>query len=47
MNYLLEYMPDAYLQQMADHFAALRPPPLAPPVADVSPALLDARATAL
>jgi cytochrome c553 len=41
MNYLLEYIPDAYLQKMADHFAALRPPPVAPPVADVSQALLE------
>jgi cytochrome c553 len=40
MNYLLEYLPDAYLQQIADHYAALRPPPVAPPVADASPALL-------
>ena len=29
MNYLLEYLPDSYLQQMADYFAALRPPPVA------------------
>ena len=40
MNYLLEYIPDAYLQQMADYFAALRPPPMPQPVADASPALL-------
>jgi cytochrome c553 len=40
MNYLLEYIPDAYLQKMADHFAALRPPPLAQPVSDASAALL-------
>ena len=26
MNYLLAYMPDAYLQQIADYFAAERPP---------------------
>jgi cytochrome c553 len=34
MNYLLEFLPDAYLKQMAEHFAALRPafPPPAPPV---------------
>ena len=30
MNYLLEYHPGNYLQQMADYFAALRPP-LPPP----------------
>jgi cytochrome c553 len=40
MNYLLEYLPDPYLQKMADYFAALRPPPLAQAVSDVSPALL-------
>jgi len=40
MNYLLEYIPDAYLQKMADHFAALRPPPPSQPVSDASPALL-------
>lgn len=40
MNYLLEYMPDAYLHKMADYFAALRPPPVSQAVADVSPALL-------
>ncbi len=26
MNYLLEYLPDAYLQEIADYFAALHPP---------------------
>jgi cytochrome c553 len=41
MNYLLEYIPDAYLQKMANYFAALRPQPLAQPVADVSQALLE------
>jgi cytochrome c553 len=41
MNYLLEYIPDAYLQKMADYFAALRPPPAPPPLADVSQALLE------
>jgi cytochrome c553 len=40
MNYLLEYIPDAYLRHMADYFAALRPPPVPQTVADVSPALL-------
>ncbi len=40
MNYLLEYIPDSYLRQIADHFAALRPAPLPPAVADVSPNLL-------
>ena len=35
MNYLLAYLPDAYLRQMADWFAAQNPPPLviaAPPL---------------
>src|SRR6266436_2092638 len=40
MNYLLEYIPDPYLRQMADYFAALRPPPMPLGVADASPALL-------
>ena len=40
MNYLLEYIPDAYLQQIADDFSGLRPPPRAPAVAVVSPAVL-------
>ena len=33
MNYLLEYLPDAYLKQIAEHFASLRPgfPELATP----------------
>lgn len=26
MNYLLEFLPDAYLREMAEHFAAQRPP---------------------
>src|SRR5437763_637544 len=28
MNYLLEYLPHAYLQKMADYFASLRPAPV-------------------
>lgn len=40
MNYLLEYLPDSYLQKIAEYFAPLRPPPLPQTVADVSPALL-------
>jgi cytochrome c553 len=40
MNYLLEYLPDAYLQQIADYFAALRPPPLPQTVAVASAAVL-------
>jgi cytochrome c553 len=40
MNYLLEYQSDAYLQKIADYFAALRPPPQPQPVADASAAVL-------
>jgi cytochrome c553 len=40
MNYLLEYTPDAYLQQISAYFAALRPPQVPQAVADASPALL-------
>jgi len=36
MNYLLDFLPDAYLKQMADHFASLRPPFPAPAVPAVS-----------
>jgi cytochrome c553 len=46
MNYLLEYLPDPYLQKMADYFTALRPPPVLQAVAEVSRALL-ARGRAL
>jgi cytochrome c553 len=31
MNYLLEYLPNAYLMRMAEYFAAQNPPPLAVP----------------
>ncbi|TWI64383.1 cytochrome c553 [Pseudoduganella lurida] len=34
MNYLLAYLPDPYLMQMAQHFARLDPPPLAQPAVD-------------
>jgi cytochrome c553 len=40
MNYLLEYLPDPYLQKMADHFAALRPPPAPETVVNASAAVL-------
>ena len=40
MNYLLQYQADPYLQQIADYFAALRPPPAPPPVTDASQAVL-------
>jgi cytochrome c553 len=37
MNYLLEFLPDAYLKEIAKHFASLRPPfpPPAPPTVSV------------
>jgi cytochrome c553 len=31
MNYLLAYLPDAYLEKMAEYFAAQNPPPLVQP----------------
>jgi cytochrome c553 len=40
MNYLLAYLPDAYLMRMAEHFAAQDPPPLVQPRQDVPAALL-------
>ena len=40
MNYLLEYLSDAYLQRIADYFAGLRPPPLPPQPTGASPAVL-------
>jgi cytochrome c553 len=40
MNYLLEFLPDAYLQKMAEHFASLRPPFPAPAVPTVSKEIL-------
>jgi cytochrome c553 len=46
MNYLLDFLPDPYLKQMAEHFASLRPPFPAPEVASVSKEIL-ARGEAL
>jgi cytochrome c553 len=40
MNYLLEYLPDVYLQKIAEYFAALRPLPVQNAQTDVSEALL-------
>lgn len=40
MNYLLEFLPDAYLQKMAEHYASLRPPAPAPAVPTVSQDIL-------
>jgi len=37
MNYLLAYLPDAYLMRMAEHFASLSPPPLVQPAVARSP----------
>jgi cytochrome c553 len=41
MNYLLAYLPDAYLKAMAEHFANLHPPYPAPTTPTVSAALLQ------
>jgi cytochrome c553 len=41
MNYLLAYLPDAYLMKMAEHFASLNPPPLVQPAVARSEQLLD------
>ena len=40
MNYLLEFLPDAYLKQIAGHFASLRPPFPAAAVPTVSNEIL-------
>jgi cytochrome c553 len=40
MNYLLEFLPNAYLQEIAEHFASLRPPFPAPVVPVVSNQIL-------
>lgn len=39
MNYLLAYLPDAYLMRMADYFAAQNPAPLVQPASTASPQL--------
>jgi cytochrome c553 len=41
MNYLLEYLPDEYLRQIAEYFAAQRPPLPPPAIADVSKEVVD------
>src|SRR5258706_4396224 len=41
MNYLLEFLPDAYLKQIAEHFASLRPPFPAPAIPTVSNEILS------
>ena len=41
MNYLLAYLPDAYLMKMAEHFASLNPPPLVQPALARAPQLLS------
>jgi len=40
MNYLLEFLPDPFLKQIADYFAAQRPPLPTPSVPDVSDEIL-------
>lgn len=40
MNYLLAYLPDAYLKKMAEHFASLAPAPLVQPAVARPPQLL-------
>jgi cytochrome c553 len=40
MNYLLEFLPDPYLKQIAEHFASLRPPFPAPAIPTVSNEIL-------
>jgi cytochrome c553 len=39
MNYLLAYLPDAYLMRMAAYFAAQNPPPLVQPAGVAPPQL--------
>ncbi len=41
MNYLLEFLPEAYLQEIADYFAGLRPPLPPPEVPTVAPSVLE------
>ena len=40
MNYLIEYLPEAYLKDFADYYAAQRPPLPAPAITIVSDAIL-------
>jgi cytochrome c553 len=40
MNYLLEFLPEAYLKEIAEHFASLRPPFPAPAVPVVGKEIL-------
>jgi cytochrome c553 len=41
MNYLLAYLPDPYLQKMAEYFAEQNPPPLVQPAVARPPQLLQ------
>jgi cytochrome c553 len=41
MNYLLEFLPDQYLQEMAEYFAEQRPPLPVPAASNVSQQLLE------
>src|SRR6201999_918759 len=40
MNYLLEFLPDAYLKEIAEYFASLRPPFPSPATPTVSKEIL-------
>jgi cytochrome c553 len=46
MNYLVAYLTDDYLREIAEHFAGLRPP-FAPPVAETLPAAILERGRSL
>jgi len=41
MNYLVAYLPDAYLKEMAQHFSRLRPPYAAKEAIKVDPTLIE------
>ena len=41
MSYLLQHLPDDYLQEIAQHFAALELPYAAPPAGNASPQALE------
>jgi cytochrome c553 len=41
MTYLVDNLPDAYLREIAAHFAALNPPYAAPPAGNATPAQLQ------
>lgn len=41
MNYLVAYLPDAYLKEIAEYFSTLNPPFNNPPVAPASPTVIE------